>query len=215
MTKLTLLQLDRFAIRASNSVNTPHPASVVLLSPKTLLPFRPTTALPAREEFASGWFVLAGLFGLCLVPRIIMAWRLPGICPDAAFYIGLANAFEHGTYLESSGQVRFNLYPIILSSIHRLGLSWESAGLVWGVGISSCTVLPLYGWICRAFSREVAIAAGMMFAIHSGLVRWSAEIIRESTFWFLLTLSLYLLWRAAQEMHWSWYLAAGTANALA
>jgi hypothetical protein len=180
-----------------------------------LLPFRPTTALPAREEIASGWCVLAGLLALCLLPRIIMAWRLPGICPDAAFYIGLANAFEHGTYLESSGQVRFNLYPIILSSIHRLGLSWETAGLVWGVGISSCTVLPLFGWIRRAFSREVAIAAGIMYAIHSGLIRWSAEIIRDSTFWFLFTLSLYLLWRAAQEMRWTWYLAAGTAIALA
>jgi hypothetical protein len=171
--------------------------------------------------------MLAGLLALCLVPRVIMAMRLPGICPDGAFYIGLANAFDMGTYLESSGQVRFNIYPLILSSLHRMGLPWETAGVAWGVIISSCTVLPLYGWVRRAFvvpsdssstpitSRQVAIAACVLYSIHSGLIRWSVEIIRDSTFWFLLTLSLYLLWRAVTELRWYWYVAAGTAIALA
>ena len=51
--------------------------------------------------------------------------------------------------------------------------------------------------------------------IHSGLIRWSVEIIRDSTFWFLLALSLYLVWRAVTELRWTLHLAAGAAIALA
>ena len=152
---------------------------------------------------------------LCLAPRTIMAWKMPGICPDAVLYIGLGRAIEAGHYQEALGQIRFNIYPLILSGLHHLGLSWETAGVAWGVGISSCTVLPLFGWIRRAFSRQVAIAACILYAIHPGLIRWSVEIVRDSTFWFLLALSLYLLWRAVTELRWGWYLAAGTAIALA
>ena len=159
--------------------------------------------------------MLAGLLTLCLVPRAIMAWRMPGICPDAVFYIRLGKAIDLGHFQEALGQIHFNIFPFILSFLHRLGLSWETAGTAWGVFISTCTVLPLYGWISRAFSRRVAIAACILYAVHSELIRWSVEIIRDSTFWFLLVLSLYLVWRAVTELRWTWFLAAGTAIALA
>ena len=110
-------------------------------------PIRPLAARPARGESASGWFVLAGLFILCLVPRMIMAWKMPGICPDAVLYISLGKAIEAGRFQEAMGQIRFNIYPVILSCLHHFGLSWETAGVAWGVAIASCTVLPLFGWI--------------------------------------------------------------------
>ncbi len=144
-----------------------------------------------------------------------MAWRMPGICPDAVLYIGLGEAIDKGQFQEVLGQIRFNIYPLILSFLHRLGLPWEMAGVAWGVVISSCTVLPLYGWIRHAFSRRMAIAACILYAIHSGLIRWSVEIVRDSTFWFLLALSVYLIWQAVTELRWAWYLAAGMAIALA
>jgi len=194
----------------------PLPAGrVVFLTSATSRPIRSPDARQARGESTSGWFVLAGLFALCLVPRSIMAWRMPGICPDAVLYIRLGKAIEVGHFQEALGQLRFNVYPFVLSYLHRLGLSWETAGVGWGVVISSCTILPLFGWIRLAFNRQVAIAACILYAIHSGLIRWSVEIIRDSTFWFLLALSLYLLWRAVTELRWGWYLAAGMAIALA
>ena len=169
---------------------------------------------PLRSPPA-GALVLAGLLILCLAPRTIMAWRMSGICPDAVFYMQLGKAIEAGQFHpENISQVRFNIYPVILAGLHRLGLPWEMAGLAWGVAISSCTVLPLFGWIRRAFDRRIAIAACILYATHPGLVRWSPEIIRDSTFWFLLALGLYLLWRAATEARWAWYLAAGMAIAL-
>jgi hypothetical protein len=179
------------------------------------------TQSPVRQHLQGvllhryGWILLPGLLVLCLLPRMIMAWTIPGICPDAVLYIGLGKALEIGRLQEAAGQIHFNIYPLVLWYLHRLGLSWETAGMAWGVVISSCTVLPLHGWARRAFGQRVAVAASILYAIHPGLIRWSVEIIRDSTFWFLLTLSLYLLWRAITELRWTWHLAAGAAMALA
>jgi hypothetical protein len=144
-----------------------------------------------------------------------MAWKVPGICPDAVLYIRLGKAFEVGQLEQALGNIRFNIYPLTLAALHRAGLGWETAGAVWGVVISSCTVLPLYGWIRRAFDQRTALGAGFLYAIHPGLVRWSVEIIRDSTFWFLLAMSIYLLWLAMTELRWRWFLASGVTIALA
>lgn len=144
-----------------------------------------------------------------------MAWKVDGICPDAVFYIRLGKAFEAGFIEQALGNIRFNIYPLILAALHRAGLNWELAGAVWGVVISSLTVLPLYGWICRAFDRRTALGAGFLYAVHPGLIRWSVEIIRDSTFWFLLAASVYLLWLAVSELRWRWFFASGVTIALA
>ena len=144
-----------------------------------------------------------------------MACRVPGICPDAVLYIRLGKAFEAGRLDLFLADIRFNIYPLILSALHQAGLGWETAGRTWGVVVSSCTVLPLYGWIRRAFDHRTALGAGFLYAVHPGLVRWSVEIVRDSTFWFLLAASVYLLWRAMTELRWRWFLAAGATIALA
>ena len=144
-----------------------------------------------------------------------MAWKVPGICPDAVLYIRLGKAFEAGFIEQALGDIRFNIYPLILAALHRAGLDWEMAGAVWGVVISSCTVLPLYGWIRRAFDQRTALGAGFLYAVHPGLIRWSVEIIRDPTFWFLLATSVYLLWLAVTELRWRWFLASGVTIALA
>jgi 4-amino-4-deoxy-L-arabinose transferase-like glycosyltransferase len=169
-----------------------------------------------REPTApDGWLVPAALLALCLLPRMVMAWKIPGICPDGVHYIGLGKAFEAGNFEQALGSIRFNIYPLILAGLHRAGLGWETAGIAWGVVISSCAVLPLYGWIRRTADQATALGGCFLYAVHPGLVRWSIEIIRDSTFWFLLALSIYLLWRAVHELRWRWYLAAGAAIALA
>jgi hypothetical protein len=179
-----------------------------------LLPIRRQSRLPGHVP-AGGWIVPAALFALCLLPRAIMAWKLPGICPDAVLYIRMGNAFEAGLLEQALGNIRFNVYPLILAALHRAGLGWEMAGAVWGVVISSCTVLPLFGWIRRVFDRRTALGAGFLYAVHPGLIRWSVEVIRDPTFWFLLAASVYLLWLAITELRWRWFLASGVTIALA
>jgi hypothetical protein len=159
--------------------------------------------------------LLAGLVLLCLVPRVLMAWKLDAVCRDGVFYIQLAEAFERGDVEAGLNKLRLNTYPPVLALLHYAGLDWEWAGKFWGVCISSLTVLPLFGWTRRQFDNRVATVACLLYAVHPKLIEWSPELVRDPTFWFFWTLSLYSCRRAASEVRWTWYLSSGVAIALA
>ena len=87
--------------------------------------------------------------------------------------------------------------------------------MLWSLLISSLVVLPLFGWVRRQFDDRVALVACLLYAVQPKLIAWSPEIMRDPTFWFLFTLSIYLLWRAVTEVRPGWFVAAGVAVALA
>ncbi len=166
-------------------------------------------ALPMSPPATSTRLLLFGLLLLCLIPRGLMAWKIHTVCPDATRYIAMAAALEKGDLHGALGELRVNTLPVALATLHRLGFDWEAAGKLWGVVLSSLVVLPLFGWACRQFDQPVATVACVLYAVHPGLIEWSPEIVREPTFWFFFTLSLYLSWRAASEGKLAWFLAAG------
>ncbi len=161
-----------------------------------------------------GW-LLVGLVCACLVPRIWMAWRLDTLCNDGVFYIHLAEALQRGDLDAGLGQLRLNTYPPVLASLHALGLDWQAAGEMWGVALSSLTVLPLFGWLRRQFNDRLATVGCLLYAVHPKLVESSPELLRDPTFWLLWALSLYASWRAAAQQRLRWYLPAGLCIALA
>ena len=57
--------------------------------------------------------------------------------------------------------------------------------------IASLTVVPLWGWLRRMFDDRLAVIACLVYALHGKLIAISPLIIRDSTFWFLLVLTLY------------------------
>jgi hypothetical protein len=131
------------------------------------------------------------------------------------FYIQLAEGFARHDIEAGLGKLRLNTYPPVLALLHQAGLDWESAGKCWGVFISSMAVLPLFGWVRRQFDDRLAAIACLLYAVHPKLVEWSPELVRDQTFWFLWTMSLYSCWRAACEVRWTWHMAAGVTIALA
>src|SRR5437868_1579295 len=78
----------------------PHPGlperRISLSSPYVNSPPTRLHSRPAEVVAASRWFAPAALLALCLLPRAIMAWKVPGLCPDAILYIRLGKAFEAG-----------------------------------------------------------------------------------------------------------------------
>jgi hypothetical protein len=159
--------------------------------------------------------LLAVLVVMCLVPRLWMAARLPSICPDAVVYFRAAEALNRGDLRTAMGEMRLNTLPVALAGLHRLGLSYEQAGLVWGLLMSTAAVLPLFGWLRQQFDDRVAAVACCLYAVHPGLIERSPEVIREPTFWFVLLMGLYASWRAASEGRIGLYLLAGLCIVLA
>ena len=81
--------------------------------------------------------------------------------------------------------------------------------------MSALAVGPLFGWVRRQFSEQVAILACLLYAVHPKLVFYAPLILRDPTFWFLFNLSLYLTWRAVIEIRLWLFLAAGVTLSLA
>jgi hypothetical protein len=63
---------------------------------------------------------LMALLLLCLLPRAVMAIRLPVICPDGVLYLNLAAALERGDARVGFGTLRLNTYPPILMVLHHI-----------------------------------------------------------------------------------------------
>jgi len=169
---------------------------------------------PQRPSFGCQGWVLLGLVLLCAAPRSMLVGRYASIAPDGPLYIRLAQAIGSGDIRGGLEPFSVNLYPFVLAAVQGLGFPWELGGKVWGVLISSLTVLPLFGWVRRQFSDSVAVTACLLYATHPTFIRCSPEVMRDSTFWFLFALSIYGLWRAVVEVRWWLFPASGAAIAL-
>lgn len=177
-------------------------------------PNRIAEPAPVVDALPSRYAVLLGLMAATLLPRLIMALLIPTVCADGTVYITAAESIERDGLGLHSGYA-LNLYPVILSVLHRVGLSWETAGKTWGVLCSVLVVLPLFGWVRRQFGDRTAIFACLLYAGHPKLIEWAPELIREQTFWLCFTIGLYASWRAATEVRFVYYFCAAIALALA
>jgi 4-amino-4-deoxy-L-arabinose transferase-like glycosyltransferase len=170
---------------------------------------------PERLRLPPAHWLLLILFLLCLVPRVGMALRIPSVCPDGVLYIHIAQSLEAGDWQSASRDMGLNIYPLILTALHRTGLNWELAAGLWGVTVSSLVVLPLWGWVRRQFDDRIALVACLLYAVNPKFIEWSPEVMRDPTFWLLFMLAIYWLWRAVTEVHCGYFVAAGMAIILA
>ena len=170
---------------------------------------------PDRLRLPTAHWLLLILVLLCLIPRAVMALRIPSVCPDGVLYVHLAQAMEAGDWRSGFRDMALNIYPLILTALHRLGLDWELAAGLWGVTVSSLVVLPLWGWVRRQFDDRVALLACLLYAVNPKFIEWSPEVMRDPTFWLLFMLTIYWLWRAVTEVRYGYFIAAGAATMLA
>jgi len=144
-----------------------------------------------------------------------LAWRQEVICRDGVYYIQLASALEERNWDRGFGSVGLNVYPAALAALHAAGLDFPTAGQLWGVALASLAVSPLFGWVRRLFDDRVALTACLLYAAHPKLIEWSPALVRDPTFWFLWSASIYCLVRAINEVRLGWFLLAGGTTALA
>jgi hypothetical protein len=169
---------------------------------------------PLRAPLAPRYALLLALMLAALAPRLVMALLIPTVCSDGTTYIAAAEAIERDG-LRCGAGYHLNLYPLILTGLHRVGFSWEIAGKAWGVLCSVLVVAPLFGWVRRQFDDRVGAFACLLYAAHPKLIEWAPELIREQTFWLFFVSGLYFSWRAAAEVRFTHYFAAAFALAAA
>ena len=169
----------------------------------------PNPALPARP------WIIALLLAACLIPRAVAAWNWDVLWGDSLHYRYASICLEQGDFKQGFAEFGLNIYPLILIPLRHLAVDWQIAGKCFGVLVASCTVLPLWGWLRRMFDDRLAVIACLVYALHGKLIAISPLIIRDSTFWLLLVLTLYYVWRAVGELRIGFFLAAGVMLTLA
>jgi hypothetical protein len=165
--------------------------------------------LPARP------WIIAVLLLACLVPRAVAAWNWDVLWGDSLHYRYASLCLEQGDFEQGFAEFGLHFYPLLLIPLRHLGIDWQIAGKCFSVLVASFTVLPLWGWLRRMFDDRLAVMACLVYALHGKLITISPLIIRDSTFWFLLVLTLYYVWRAVGELRIGFFLAAGLALTLA
>ena len=182
----------------------------LLASPRGDFPRGPAAGptLPSRP-----WIVV-WLLATCLIPRAIAAWNWSILWGDSLHYRYASICLERGDFQQGFAEFGLNVYPLILIPLRHLGMDWEVAGKYFGVLVASLAVVPLWGWLRRMFDDRLAVIACCIYALHGKLIAISPLIIRDSTFWFLLVLTIYFLWRAVAELRIGFFLAAGLALTL-
>jgi hypothetical protein len=168
---------------------------------------------PPRLPWRLGTVALLVL--ACFLPRAVAAWRWDVLWGDTLHYVHASLALEGGNFQNGFAEFGLNIYPLMLIPLRHLGIDWTVAAKWFSVVVATLTVLPIWGWLRRMFDDRTAVLACLVYALHGKLIAISPLIIRDSTFWLLLALTLYFLWRAVGELHFFRYLAAGIAMTLA
>lgn len=140
------------------------------------------------------------LFAAAFVVRMIYLAELRAKSPffdhpylDAAYYLDWARRILGGDLLGHEVFVRAPGYPYFLALVGAI------AGLHhWTIGVAQAllgagTVLLVATLGERLFDRRIGLVAGWLAVFHGALVYWGGEILIETLFVFLATLTVCLL----------------------
>ncbi|MCX8118781.1 MAG: glycosyltransferase family 39 protein [Desulfobacterota bacterium] len=142
-----------------------------------------------------GYLILLLLISFPL--SLYLFFRTYVISLDGAFqYIPLAKAFGTGTFreaLRTTGQQP--LYPFLMALASSLIPDMEIAGRLVASLMGLLLVFPLYFLGKQLFNQRVAFLSTLLLALHPSIRRFSADVLKESTYLFFLAMALWLTWR--------------------
>jgi hypothetical protein len=160
--------------------------------------FDPSWDLSPRR---AGWLLTALLLGTALA-RITLNRYIPGpfIFPDELHYVELARGFFAGHRMLFFGRDIYYpnwLYPIMIAPLIAGWSMPQAHHAILGLNaiVGSLTVLPAYFWARELAGRRWALAGAGLVALLPGL-GYSGVVMTECLFLLIMTLTLWLVYRA-------------------
>ncbi len=148
------------------------------------------------------------LFIVCAAARIYIYFRTYIIAMDSVLYIDMADLFLRGKFLEAIGYPP-PLYQLLLAGMRLLVGDPEVAGKLVSLLAGICAFFLLYDLGKRFFDHKVVFLGLFLFAINPLLVRYSAEVLSDSTFIFLSIAGFWMLWRGWEKKQYLFCALAG------
>ena len=137
------------------------------------------------------------------------------ITPDGILYIKFAKLIESGE-LKGVSEISFiHLYLFLVVLVHKIFPDWEMAGRMVSVLMGSLTVVPLFLLTRRMFGVRIASITALFYIINPRLADYSADVLREPTFWFFSITALWLAWEGVSRNNLIWIILSNVSTALA
>jgi len=119
---------------------------------------------------------------------------------DGAFqYIPIAKDFVSGLYGKALGHNQQPLYSFLVASVSRWVSDFELAGKLVSSIFGILLIFPVYFLGKRIFDQKIAFYSLLFLAIHPYLRRFSADVLKESTYLFFLATAIWFSWRAMER----------------
>jgi 4-amino-4-deoxy-L-arabinose transferase-like glycosyltransferase len=98
-----------------------------------------------------------------------------------------AEYFANGDFLSGLGHDYHPLYSLIMAGLYKIVPNMELSGTITSVFFGTLTVIAFYLIGKGVFGQKIAFVSSIILAFHPYAVRFSTDIISESTYFFFFT----------------------------
>lgn len=145
-------------------------------------------------------FDLTILILVSLLLTIYLFFRTYVISLDGAFqYIPIAKDFASGFFRRALSHNQQPLYPFIIAFVSRWVPDFELAGKFVSSFFGILIVFPVYFLGKRIFDARIAFVSSLFLVIHPYIRRFSADVLKESTYLFFIATALWFAWKIFQD----------------
>jgi 4-amino-4-deoxy-L-arabinose transferase-like glycosyltransferase len=147
-----------------------------------------------NEKFDLTLLILVSVF-----LTIYLFFRTYVISLDGAFqYIPIAKDFASGFFRKALSHNQQPLYPFIIAVVSQWVPDFELAGKLVSSFFGILIIFPVYFLGKRIFDARIAFVSTLFLVIHPYIRRFSADVLKDSTYLFFIATALWFAWKAIQ-----------------
>jgi len=124
-----------------------------------------------------------------VVLRGIMLSTMAIVAPDSPGYISMAESIaENGVaaYFGNGFDPNLTLYPIFIHLVHLIFGDYVISGQIVSLVFGCLVFIPVVYLARAAFDRETALLTLFLLAVHPLLLRYSAEVLKDTGLFFFI-----------------------------
>jgi len=167
------------------------------------------TMATLRDKYI--WILLI----VSLLVRVYLSFFTYLISNDSAVFMRNAKYFANGDFLNGLRHAYHPLYSFIMAGLYKVVPNMELSGTIVSVFFGTLTVIVFYLIGKSIFDQKISFVSSIILAFHPYAVRFSADIISESTYFFFFISALGLGFFAITKKKLSLFALTGICSALA
>jgi 4-amino-4-deoxy-L-arabinose transferase-like glycosyltransferase len=150
-----------------------------------------------------------------LLVRVYLSFFTYVIQNDSVAFMQNATYFANGDFLNGLRHAYHPLYSFIMAGLYKVVPNMELSGTIVSIFFGTLTVIVFYLIGKSVFDHKISFVSAIILAFHPYAVRFSADIISESTYFFFFISALGLGFFAITKKRFSLFALTGVCSAFA